>query len=219
MIPRCSTHLLRPDFVARLRAAAAVASAALAALVLCACVGTPREHFYTLSPVAKAPDLAPPRGTEVRQITVGPITIPEIVDRPQLVVRRGANQVDILEQHRWAQSLATEIGGVVAANLSTLLPQVDVVPQDSPASTGADRRIAIEIIRFDAVPGEAVTVQARWTVRSPRVLDGKPQTAIAREPVRGLGEDALAAAFDRALARLSAEIAADLEQSSIFSVK
>lgn len=81
----------------------------LAALVLSACAPAPRESFYTLNPTV--PGLAPQlRNTaDAFSVSVGPVRIPEIVDRPQLVIRKGPGQVDILEQHRWAQSLRTEI--------------------------------------------------------------------------------------------------------------
>ena len=184
---------------------------------LCGCANAPREHFYALTPVAQAPETGPPAVADERHVSIGPVSIPEIVDRPQLVVRHGANQVEILEQHRWAQSLATDIAGVLAANLATLLPHLAVTTNTSPASAGADTRVGVEIVQFDAIPGEAVTVQARWSVRAARAVKEKPAGATLREPVRGPGPDALAAAFDRALARLSAEIADDLESASIFS--
>lgn len=188
-------------------------------VILCGCATPPREHFYALTPVARAPEMAPPAVFDERHVSIGPVTIPEIVDRPQLVVRHGANQVEILEQHRWAQSLATDIAGVLSANLATLMPHLAVTTHASQASAGADTRVGVEIVQFDAMPGEAVTVQARWTVRSARAVSDKPTGATFREPVRGPGPDALAAAFDRALARLSAEIADDLQRASIFSGK
>lgn len=194
-----------------------VMTALVCSLALCGCAGSPREHFYTLTAVATRPEMAPPTVPATSRLSVGPVTIPEIVDRPQLVVRRGANQVEILEQHRWAQSLASDIAGVLAANLATLLPQAAVTTHDSLASAGADTRVGVDIVRFDAVPEEAVTVQARWTVRTARSVKDQLMSATLREPVHAPGGEALAAAFDRALARLSAEIADDLDQASIFS--
>jgi uncharacterized lipoprotein YmbA len=63
-------------------------------------------------------------------------------------------------------------------------------------------------VRFDALPGEAVTIDAQWVVRVP----GKPTPiagrSVVREPVAGAGAAPLVAAQSRALAKVSRDIAA-----------
>src|SRR3569833_1627466 len=84
-------------------------------LLLNACAST-KDSFYTLSPASSQPDSTQkktPKGTQAdarHSVAVGPVRVPEIVDRPQVVVRRGPNHVELAELHRWAQSLRTEIG-------------------------------------------------------------------------------------------------------------
>jgi uncharacterized lipoprotein YmbA len=88
----------------------------LPVLLLAACGSPPRTSFYTLD----APE--PPAAAEgAPAIAVGPVSGPEIVDRPQIVVRLGANQVQIVEQARWAEPLRIAIARVVAANLASTL--------------------------------------------------------------------------------------------------
>ena len=67
----------------------------LAALPLLICMlsgcASPPVHFYTLSAEAAAGAAGPATvGVELR-IAVGPISLPEVVDRPQIVVRSGPN--------------------------------------------------------------------------------------------------------------------------------
>lgn len=179
------------------------------------CARSPGVTFYTLtalSPEAAAPSPAP------RAVAVGPVTLPELVDRPQLVIRVAANRVDILETHRWAESLAGEIPRVLAENLARLLRPARVSAYQQNASRDADYRVLVDIQRFETVPGEGVTIEALWTVR--RAAVGAPPRkgrSLVREPVQGTGYDALTASHSRALAAISGEIAqALLEEASAF---
>jgi hypothetical protein len=163
---------------------------------------SPASRFYTLSatptPAGTASDLA---------VAVGPVSVPAAVDRPEIVLTMGPNQVRLDEFNRWASPLQNNIARVVAENLVALLgtPRVFLSPQA--LSADADYRVAVEVQRFDSAPGEAATLEAVWTVR--RTKDGKAQTGrtTAREPTSAGGYDALAAAHSRAVARLSRDIA------------
>ncbi len=103
-----------------------IALVSVLATLLAGCGSSPTANFYTLSAGA-AP--APPTATTYR-IAVGPVTVPEVVDRPQIVVRVGANRVTIAELHRWAEPLKSEIPRVIAENLAQLLgtKQVSAYP-------------------------------------------------------------------------------------------
>lgn len=179
----------------------------VAALVLGACGTTPKESFYTLSPVA-LPATAQSRQTAAAySIAIGPVHVPELVDRPQLVIRKGANQVDVLEQHRWAQPLRAEIAQAISAGLAARLPQARVSFDNDAASQNADYRISVDVKRFEAVPGEAVTVQALWTIRAAGAKAPTTGQSTLREAVNGNSYDGLAAAFARAVAQAANEIA------------
>jgi uncharacterized lipoprotein YmbA len=170
--------------------------AVLFLLLLAACAGSPpREGFYTLN----APE-PPAAAADAPAIAVGPVTIPEIVDRPQIVVRLGPNQVQILEQARWAEPLKTGIARVVAANLAATLG-ARLAPG---RNADADYRVALEVQRFES-PADAVLIEALWTVTS---KDGRRSgRSIAREKIAARDYAALAAAHSTALAAISREIA------------
>ncbi len=140
-------------------------------------------------------------------IAVGPVSVPAIVDRPEIVVTTSPNQVRLEEFNRWAAPLQNSIARVVAENLVALLGAPRVMLSSQSLSADADYRAAIEVQRFESAPGEAITLDAVWTVS--RIKDGKSQTGrtTVREVTQGNGYDALAAAHSRALARLSQSIA------------
>ncbi len=138
------------------RIAALAAVCALAALV--AGCATPPSHFYTLSPGAAAAQAC--ESTSNLAVVVGPVSIPAIVDLPQIVVSTGPNQVWLDEFNRWASPLQNNIAHVVADNLVALLgtPRVSLFPQSLNAD--ADYRVAIEVQTFESAPGEAATLAA-----------------------------------------------------------
>jgi len=180
-----------------------IASLILAASMLAACGSSPTPRFFVLS----APEQ--PAAKAVYSVAVGPVTVPEIVDRPQLVLRTGANEVTIAEQTRWAESLKSRIPRVIAANLAQSLG--DAYVSAYPQGTGgeADYRVAVDIQRFESALGEAATVEALWTVSPATGKSGAAGSgrSLVREPTQGKDYDALVAAHGRALASISRDIA------------
>ncbi len=177
------------------------------ALLAAGCASTKPSHFYTLNSTVTAAGAATPYA-----VAVGPVTVPAVVDRPQIVVRTGPNQVAFDEFNRWAAPLKNAIARVVAEDLAALLgtPQVTVFPQAVIAD--ASYRVVIDVLAFESEPGKAATLEVLWTVRSPK--DGQSlrrRTAIA-EPAPGGDYADLATAHSRALGRLSAEIAAAIRE-------
>jgi uncharacterized lipoprotein YmbA len=61
------------------------------------------------------------KGHQKLSIGVGPVEIPKILDRPQIVIRSGPNKVNVHEYHRWAASLDIIFSRVLTENLSLLL--------------------------------------------------------------------------------------------------
>ena len=161
-----------------------------------------RADFYTLSPSARAAPMA-----AGYSVAVGPVSVPEIVDRPQIVVRTGPNQVFIDEFHRWGSPLRDDIARGIAGNLSALLgvSQVSVFPHST--SSAAKYRAAVDVMVFDSTPGDAAVLEAVWVVR--RAGDGAVRSGrtLVRETVPDVGYAGLVAAHCRALEKLSEDIA------------
>jgi len=181
-----------------------IAAVCLAA-ALAGCSRSPRVTFYTLEPAAQINTTA--TVTTIPAVVVGPVTLPEVVDRPQLVLRVAANRVDIMEEHRWAEPLKSEIPRLIAENLGRLLGSRRVSSYLQHAGADAEYRVLVDIQRFESSPGEAVTVEAVWSLR--RVGGGAPKTghSLVHEPVAAAGYDPLVAAYGRALLAVSTDLA------------
>ncbi len=202
-VPRFVAFVLRHR-----RGRPAVATAALA-LAGCAS-STSSENFYALHDggvllAAAAPASGP-------GIVVSAVTIPELVDRPQIVTRDSTNRVIVSEQNLWAESIKSGVARTLAARLArafadagTPLP-VAAYPQTSVAEPAL--RVSVDILRFDAVPNGEAVVDALWTIRRP--ADGTTRTghSVASAPIAGTGYDAIVAGWNAAVASVDAEVAA-----------
>lgn len=175
----------------------------LPAIMLAGCT-SPQEYFYTLtSRTASGTSGVFTKASP--SIAVGPVSIPEAVDRPQIVVRTGANQLTIAEQRRWAASLASQIARVVAENLTLLFGTSPISSYEQNMGPRADIQVLVDVQRFEAVLHEAVSIESLWTIRR---ASGQSTTgrSVVRESIGGDGYDALVAAHSRALATLSRDI-------------
>jgi uncharacterized lipoprotein YmbA len=178
-------------------------SIAIAALALAACATSPPSRFFTLS----GPP-APPSPPSALSVVVGPVAVPGVVDRPEIVVSVGENEVWLDEFNRWASPLGEAIALATAENLSVALGTARATSLAQSAAGDADYRVSVEVQRFESSPGSYALLDAVFTVR--RSTDGR--TAVgrttARETPADKSYDALAAAHSRAVAKLARDIAA-----------
>jgi len=187
-----------------LRAIPILTALCLALLLLSGC-SSPRVTFYTLNAAATTEATAP--SPSVDSVAIGPVTLPDRLDRPQLVVRTSANRVDILETHRWAESLKSEIPRIIAADLDLLLKPARVSTYPQNAGLDASYRILIDIQRFEMTAGEGVALDALWSVRRSDGVAVTSGRSVVSEPAGAAGYDALVAAQSRALASVSRDLA------------
>ncbi|MHC1743648.1 MAG: membrane integrity-associated transporter subunit PqiC [Syntrophobacteraceae bacterium] len=166
------------------------------------CTSAPSRH-YTLSPT---PVMSPGSSRPDLAIVVGPVTVPELVDRPQIVLRVGVNEVRLDELDRWASSLQDEIAHAVAQNLMARLgtPHVTVAAQG--AKSDAAYRVTVAVQRFESALGDSATLDALWTVRRAKEEAARTGRTTVSEPAAGKSLDGVVAAHSRAIGRLSDDI-------------
>lgn len=183
-----------------------------AAFLLTACGGASQNaKFYTLSSIA-APE--PARATvsqEVLVIAVGPLRIPEYLDRPQIITRTGPNELYFSEFQRWGGSLENELRRVVAQNIGSILGGGYTVvnwPSSGDGNFPVLYRVAVDILQFEGGPGNTVTLKSQWGIIGKNEQERLMiHTSSVTEPAAGSDYDAVVAAMSRAAAALSREMA------------
>ena len=212
---------------------------AVAGIVVAGCAfNSPQETFYTLDAASAATATAPSgAAASTLVVFVAPARVPELVERPQMVISIGAAQVVPLEQQRWAEPLRAQIARVVALDLAQVL-QSSRVSTNEDVLDGADPskgyRVTLDVQRFETRPGEAAAMEVAWTVRrapsgvgggggvsgvaSPSVVAVTDVVASGRERVREPatepGYDGVVRAHNRALASVGRTIAAALRAAA-----
>jgi uncharacterized lipoprotein YmbA len=183
-------------------------SLCLALFLLAGCSTSPKANFYTLS---GSPQPLPTASAAPYQVAIGPLNLPEMLDRPQIVTRISPNQVTFSESERWAEPLKNAIPRLLAEQLTQRLgARISVYPQ---AAESKDISLNLTLLHFESQPGEAATVELQWTLR--RSKDGvlREGHALAREAVANGSYEALVAAHARALNRIGAQIAESIQSA------
>ncbi len=174
-----------------------------AALMLAGCGSSPAPRQYTLA----ADALPAGAGAASPTVVIGPVSLPEAVDRLQIVRRVDGTRSEPADGHRWAGALKAEVARRLAVSFAreSGLARVVAAPQNSIARP--DITVPVDVLRFDADGFSSVALDAAWSVRR----DGR-EIASGRfsrsEPVAAARYDALVAAHGRLVDALAADIAA-----------
>lgn len=189
---------------------ATLLSVVLVTFLLVACSTTPKASFYTLN---EADSVVPPDRQSRLVLAIGPIDIPQYLDRPQIVTRAGGNRLSVDEFNRWGGRLDEEISRVLAQNIGRSLGTRNIFNYPSRIAPDADYRIGLDIRGFDGALGGEVTLDVAWSLiadRSGKVME-TGQT-LYRSLSGGEGYDAYAAALSETLEQLGNDLAAALHR-------
>lgn len=164
-------------------------------------------RFYALSVHAGEP-VTPASAEREQSIGVGPVSLPELFERPQIVTRPDANRVELGEFERWGGSLDEDIKRVLVQNLMSRLNTDNVLAWPWPRQEIPALQVAVRFFRFDGVPGKQAHLSGSW-----QLLDGNAgcrlevhRFDITRVP-SGPGYEAFVNALSLGLAQLSQDMA------------
>jgi hypothetical protein len=177
----------------------------LSAILLLAACGTGSRSFYVLT--ADGP--APSGGGA--GIGVGPVSLAEYIDRPNLVIAQAPNQLGVAENHRWAGDLAASIARVTAANLGRRMNTGNVRVYPWQGDDGIRYQVTLDIRQLHGGNDGYAVIEAGWRAYSlpDRKLKAS-RTFVDREPLESDGYQPLVAAQSRLLSRLAEDIAKGL---------
>lgn len=178
----------------------------LASVVLLASCASGSKSFYVLT--ADGPT---PSGGGIG-IGVGPVTLAEYIDRPNLVMAESANQLSVAEDHRWAGDLAASVTRVTTANLGRQFNTGNVRSYPWQSDDGIRYQITLDIRQFHGGADGYAVIEAGWRAYSlPDRKIKASRTFVDREPLEADGYQALVAAQSRLLSRLAQDIAKGLQ--------
>lgn len=185
--------------------------ATLAALTLAGCASKP-TLYYSLANPATATDAstgaAIANGAAPLYVELAPLSLPERLARPQMVVKQNGDasaQVEVLEQHRWASSFEDELRDALSSGVASRLGAFDASKGGRQTSQPV-YRIAVQVRSFDAIEGTRVDGSFSWTVKRSDETVPTACSLDTSEPV-GAGIDAVARGAQRVTATAASAIA------------
>lgn len=164
---------------------------------------TPPSRFYVLT--AGPANLL--NGELPVTVSLGPVTLPDAVLRPQIASRPEPARMVYAEYHRWAGDLRANVEQVLLRGLSERLGK-NVVHLAEGGDIDTEYRLAVHFLRFDGTPGQRAVLEGQWRLKigDPRCL-AEIRNFTIETPVAGSDYTALVEGLGRGLDQLSDEIA------------
>jgi uncharacterized lipoprotein YmbA len=159
--------------------------------------------LHTLSPL----ETPSPASASSIALEVMPVRIPELIQRPQLVMVQGPDRMGLSEFHHWGNALDEDIQRILAQDLSRLLGSPSIVAYPDGIHLKAPWHLQVDIQRFEGQPGGTLNLDAIWMLMGPQGAQAQvlQKTRIQETVTPDL--DGLVQAHSRAIAQLSQEIA------------
>lgn len=133
---------------------------------LSGCLGQSQLQFFMLeTPTALLNSVAASTLAKTTVVGLGPIHLPEYLDRPQMVVAVGDNQYQLDEQHRWAERLDQNVSRVLAQQLASHLGLEQVIRHPWPQRQVLDYQVSVDVLQFHQTAGGNSRLDAQWQIR------------------------------------------------------
>lgn len=164
-------------------------------------------RFYSLSSLSPVST----NTNNEKRIGVGPLSIPRLLNRPQIITRKNTSEIDMAEMHQWGGSYKEELMQVMLDNLSSLLKTEKIEEYPWKFSFKPHYQVRIDIERFDGQMGKNVVLKARW-----RLLKNNKEILVKRAvittPVAGNSYNHYVKAQSQTLAVFSRKIADEINK-------
>lgn len=142
-------------------------------VILSACSSAPTQ-YHTLSIPSdnvRVVTMVKP----IKSVGVGPVTLPTLLDREGMVIRKDATTLEISDTHLWGGQLEDEFLRALAQQLQARLPatRIQTVPWE--INQTPQYQVTVKLDQFDGIPGGKVWLRGVWQLQAGR--DGEILTS------------------------------------------
>jgi uncharacterized protein len=188
-----------------------VLSGACCALLLSGCISissSPTPRFYKLQAIHEDDVSKKMNMASNVLIGVGPVKIPEYLDRPQIVTQGKEKTLKFAQFDRWGESLDLGVTRLIREDLTVILPAAELTSYPWNQSMPVKYQVVIEIVQLDSELDKDLFLVAQW-----QVIDARTTKTVIikrselRQPIIPQDYPGLAKALSTACASLSSAIA------------
>ncbi len=170
------------------------------------CGTSEKAKFYLLRPMVEHSTPTKDLSGSASVLGLGPIDLPEHLNRPQIVTTSGTSKLDLAEFHRWGEPLEQNLSRTMAENLSALIPDTRIVLFPWDRSTPVSCQVKVNVLNFSGESGRRAVLEVRWTIiKAGKVIIEKH--SVFEQPLRSAEIEELVTAQSRTVADLSRSIA------------
>lgn len=148
------------------------------------------------------------RATSSTSLGLGPIRLPEYLERPELMVRTSATELTPSHVGRWAEPFGAMLTRVLADDLVQRLAPERLVVYPWYATDRPQWQVEIDVVRLEPDTKGEVVLLARWSVRE-LAGNGRSFASESRHAQTAKRDDpaAMAAALSEVVSRLADDVA------------
>lgn len=185
----------------------------LVSLLLTACGSSPPARYFSLSPTVS---ISGQDSEDAAELGLGPIRMPDYLDRSQLVTRGSGAELNVDEFNRWAEPLTPAFHRIVSTDVDNAVDGLVVVtfPWESAVNADVDYRLLGEVIRFESDRSGQVVLELQWGVRvvaSGEFVIRPRRTRYTSQAGSSDNPAAVVSAMNDALAEFSRDIASEMQ--------
>lgn len=147
-------------------------------------------------------------------MSLGPIRLPDYLDRSQMVTRGAGNELIVNGQSRWAEPLDQAIHRAVALTVDSLVDDFVVVAYPSTAMIDPDYRLVGRVYRFDTDTSGLAVLEVQWGAADTEsnVVISARRTRYTKQATNAQDPGAIAEALSDTLAQYGQDIASELNE-------
>lgn len=143
-----------------------IALLCLISLILSCAKSSKPVEYYMLDASVGIDNNQTLKGDEGPMIGLGPIRLPEYLDRFQMVVAVSENKYKLIDGHRWAEKLDQNISLALFKTLPAQLGTDRMIRYPWPQRPGVDFQIKIDILELNIDEKGQSQLIAQWSIKS-----------------------------------------------------
>jgi uncharacterized protein len=143
-----------------------IALLCLISLILSCAKSSKPVEYYMLGASVGIETIQPLEKDEGPLIGLGPIRLPDYLDRFQMVVAVSENKYKLIDGHRWAEKLDQNISLALFKTLPAQLGTDRMIRYPWPKRLGVDFQIKIDILELNIDEKGQSQLIAQWSIKS-----------------------------------------------------
>ena len=169
-----------------------------AGIALAGCA-THADHFYMLNTLPDGARVASAPTIQVRL----QVTVPAVVDRPEMVMNTTQNGISILDHERWGAPFSDQVSQTLARDIEARRKDIFIGDRRFDQASVPPVTMKVDIVRMTVRRGGQAGIEAHWRIVDSSAGVDQLGSGYFEASAAGDGYEAVAQAYSRTLSDLA----------------